>query len=787
MMVPGWRVAARFSVHSRGVVAGVDPVLDSLNPEQRQAVLAAGGPCLILAGAGSGKTRVLTARIAHLIRTCGVPPYRILAFTFTNKAAREMRGRVESMLGGQASDCWLGTFHSTGVRILRREAERLGWQRNFAIYDTDDSEALLKRLIEGRTLARHLSASEARSTISAWKNDAISLAAAAAAASDTRDKLLAEIYADYDRALRRNNAFDFDDLIARPVQLFTSQPEVLAAWAGRFEHVLVDEFQDTNTLQMTFIEHLAGRHGNLFVVGDDDQSIYGWRGARIENILEFEGRFPGTSVVRLEQNYRSTAPILAAANHVIAQNRGRKGKNLWTAQAGGEPVRVGFHADEEDEALRAAQIVQEIAAAGGKRADVVVLYRTNAQSRALEDAMRRANLPYQIVGGTRFYERREVRDVVAYLKTIHNPADSVSLTRIVNVPRRGIGDTTIDRIRAAAEAQGTTLGAALERAGDIGLGAPAARRAGEFAALLSDLRRLAATATCVDVVQAVLERTGYLDYLRESDPGTFEARRENVEELVSAAQAHAEQTPDDPSLRTFLEEISLFTDLDTLDPATDAVTLMTLHSAKGLEFDTVILTGLEERLLPHASNLDTAAGLEEERRLFYVGMTRARSRLVLLSAASRRRYGAPEPMMQSRFLGELPEAGVEYATPLVHSTRRPAWASRQDSWRSYAEGDPDTFWSRQGLDADRFEARAAAARHEPAQPARGAPLGWAGDEESQEPAVLEVGMRVRHEKFGVGQVQRIEGQGERMKVTVVFGRNDAKKFVARYARLVPMS
>ena len=765
----------------------MDAVLDSLNPEQRQAVLADGGPCLVLAGAGSGKTRVLTARIAHLIRARGVPPYRILAFTFTNKAAREMRGRVETMLGGQASDCWLGTFHSTGVRILRREAERLGWQRNFAIYDTDDSESLIKRLIEGRTLARHLSASEARNTISAWKNEAIGITAAANAASDTREKLLAEVYADYDRELRRNNAFDFDDLIARPVQLFASQPEVLQAWTERFEHVLVDEFQDTNTLQMTFIEHLVGRHRNLFVVGDDDQSIYGWRGARIENILEFESRFAATQVVRLEQNYRSTAPILAAANHVIAHNRGRKGKNLWTSRAGGDPIRVGFHADEEDEALRAAQIVQETAAAGGKRADVVVLYRTNAQSRALEDAMRRANVPYQIVGGTRFYERREVRDVVAYLKAVHNPADSVSLVRILNVPRRGIGDTSIDRIRAAADANGWTLGEAVERAAEIGLGGPAAKRVGEFATLIGGLRRLATQATCVEVVQAVLERTAYLDYLRESDRATFEARRENVEELVSAAQAHAEQAPDDPSLRSFLEEISLFTDLDTLDPATDAVTLMTLHSAKGLEFDTVILCGLEERLLPHASNLETATGLEEERRLFYVGMTRARSRLFLLSAASRRRYGSPEPMMQSRFLGELPEAGVEYETPLVHATRRPAWASRQDSWRSYAEGDPDTFWSRQGLDADRFEARAVAARQEPPVPAAGAPLGWAADDESQETAVLEVGMRVRHEKFGIGQVQRIEGQGERMKVTVVFGRSDAKKFVARYAHLIPVS
>jgi len=765
---------------------GVDALLDSLNPEQRRAVTAGDGPWLVLAGAGSGKTRVLTARIAHLIRARGVAPYRVLAFTFTNKAAREMRGRVESMLAGQAGDCWLGTFHATGVRILRREAERLGWQRNFAIYDTDDSEALIKRALEARTLARHVSAAEARGVISAWKNAGVGTESAARAAGDAHEKLLAEIYADYDRALRRNNAFDFDDLIARPVQLFESQPDVRQAWAERFHHVLVDEFQDTNTLQMTFIEHLSGQHHNLFVVGDDDQSIYGWRGARIENILEFESRFPGTGVVRLEQNYRSTAPILAAANHVIAHNRGRKGKNLWTSKPGGEPIRVGFHGDEEDEARRAAEIAQEHADAGGKRADIVVLYRTNAQSRALEDAMRRAGVPYQIVGGTRFYERREVRDVVAYLKAVHNPADGVSLVRILNVPRRGIGDTSVERIESAAATQGWTLGEALERVAAIGLSAAATRRVAEFAALLADLRRLAEHATCVDVVQAVLERTGYIAYLRESDPATFEARRENVEELVSAAQAHVEQAPDDPSLRTFLEEISLFTDLDTMDPATDAVTLMTLHSAKGLEFPTVIVCGLEERLLPHASNMESLAGLEEERRLFYVGMTRARERLYLFAAANRRRYGMAEPMMQSRFLGELPQDGVE-VEPGFAPPRRAAWAPRQESWRSYGEGDPDTFWSRQGLDPDRYEARGAAARETNAAARTPAPLGWASEEDSQEVAVLEVGMRVRHEKFGIGQVQRIEGQGERMKVTVVFGRSDAKKFVARYARLVPVS
>jgi ATP-dependent DNA helicase UvrD/PcrA len=645
----------------------MNELVDALNPEQRSAVTAGDGPLLVLAGAGSGKTRVLTTRIVHLIRERGVAPYRILAFTFTNKAAREMRSRVESMLGGESGDCWIGTFHATGVRILRREAVRLGWERNFAIYDTGDTEAVLKELLQGRTLARHISPAEARSVISAWKNGRVTTEAAAVAAGDARERTLAEVYGEYQKALRRNNAFDFDDLIARPVDLFESQPEVLRSYAMRFQHVLVDEFQDTNTLQMFFIELLASHHGNLMVVGDDDQSIYGWRGARIENILEFETRFEGTMVVRLEQNYRSTSPILEAANHLIAHNRGRKGKTLWTARPGGSPIQASFHGDEEEEGVRAVQIVQEALAEGRTRSQVAILYRTNAQSRALEDALRRANVPYQIVGGTRFYERREVKDVVAYLKAIHNPADAVALTRILNVPRRGIGGTTVKRLQAAAAAQDWTLDRALEQAETLDLSRAAARKVAEFAALLARLRERAASATCAEVVQEVLEAIGYFAYLRESDPATFDARRENVEELVSAAQAFAEESQDDPSLRAFLEEISLLSDIDSMQEKGDMVTLMTMHSAKGLEFPVVLVTGLEEGLLPHASSMDTLAGLEEERRLFYVGMTRAQDRLYLLTASNRRRYGGYEPMMASRFLRELPDSCLEMHSELAAS------------------------------------------------------------------------------------------------------------------------
>ncbi|UCE01716.1 MAG: UvrD-helicase domain-containing protein [Candidatus Latescibacterota bacterium] len=746
-------------------------MLEQLNAEQRRAVTAGEGALLVLAGAGSGKTRVLTTRIAYLVHEVAVPAWRILAFTFTNKAAREMRSRVEQQIGEHASQCWVGTFHATGVRILRREATRLGWERNFAIYDTADTEAALKEILSGRTLPRHVSPSAVRGAISQWKNSATTAQRAAEEAANDVERAWASVYADYERALRRNNAFDFDDLIVRPVQLFESEPEVLERSAGRFQHVLVDEFQDTNGIQMRFIELLASRHGNLFVVGDDDQSIYGWRGARIENILEFDKRFRDTEIVRLEQNYRSTAVILDAANELIAHNRGRKGKKLWTSRDGGEPLRLRVCFDEEEEGTRVVTLVQELVTAGRSRDEIVVLYRTNAQSRALEDALRRNNVPYQIVGGTRFYDRREVRDVVAYLKAVHNPADAVAILRAIKVPRRGIGDTTISKLQSYAETSGLHLGQVLERSIVVGLSPAATRRVAEFVQLLTELRELAARATCVSVLNAVLEATGYFDYLQRSDPASYQTRRENVEELVSAAQAFSEES-DDASLRAFLEEISLLTDIDGMQERVDQVTLMTLHSAKGLEFPVVCITGVEEGLLPHASNLDAADRVEEERRLFYVGMTRAQQQLHLFCASNRRRFGDFEPMMQSRFLAELPTQGIEIDHPTQAQGRRARWSPRQPSWRSYAEGDPDTFWGGQQLTPE-------------AQPASQEEQLYE-DDFPQEPVELVQGMRVRHARFGEGVVVGIEGKGEMMKIKVTFGRHTTKKFVARYARLVPL-
>jgi DNA helicase-2/ATP-dependent DNA helicase PcrA len=743
-------------------------VLGDLNPEQQQAVTAGEGQVLVLAGAGSGKTRVLTTRIAHLIQERGVAPHRILAFTFTNKAAREMRERVERTLGEAATDCWIGTFHATGVRILRREAARLGWASNFAIYDTADSESVLKDLLASRTLPRHLSVTEIRNRISTWKNDCVSARQAAETAGDATTNIIAGLYDAYDKALRRCNAFDFDDLVARPVQLFEAEPEIQHKYALRFLHVLVDEFQDTNGIQLRFIEQLAGFHQNLFVVGDDDQSIYSWRGARVENILGFDARHPRTRIVRLEQNYRSTTPILSAANAVIAHNRSRKGKNLWTARTGGDKLRLRLCFDEEEEATRATDLVQEKVAAGARRGDVAFLYRTNAQSRALEDALRRSNVPYQIVGGTRFYERREVRDIVAYMKAIHNPADEVATLRAIQVPRRGIGDTTVERLQAAAAARERHIGAVLDDVDSLELSAAARKRVLEFAHLLRDLRGLAERETCATVLTTLLEATDYFTYLKDSDPAGYEGRRENVEELVSAAQAFVEES-DDASLAAFLEEISLLTDIDSMQERADQVTLMTLHSAKGLEYPIVVLTGLEEGLLPHAISSETLAELEEERRLLYVGMTRAQNELHLFAAHNRRRFGDFQPMMQSRFLAEIPAEWIETEDTAPAPARRAQWAPRQPSWRTYAEGNPDAFWSAQKL-----------------EPQRAAEPVLYDDDFSQEAVEFVVGMRVRHPKFGEGIIDHIDGHGEMMKLTVLFGRHERKKLVARYAKLTPI-
>ncbi len=735
----------------------------NLNDRQREAVLTTDGAVLVIAGAGSGKTRVLTERINHLVSGMRVSPWEILAFTFTNKAAREMKDRLERVNPGATERMWVGTFHSTDVRILRRHGDAGGIKRDFSIYDADDSMGLLKSILSRYPNdARFIKSPRSlRDRISRLKNDLITPAMAAERAVGIGEQRVAALYGEYEKDLRRANALDFDDLIMKVVELFAANDQVRELYARRFRYILVDEFQDTNAIQMAMIDALASHHGNLFVVGDDDQSIYSWRGARVEHILEFEGIYPDTRVIRLEQNYRSTKTILDAANGVIAHNAGRKGKNLWTEGDVGEKVRVTACSDEESEALAVLDLVKREVAAGASPRDIAILYRTNAQSRALEDVFKLGSMPYQIIGGVRFYERAEVRDILAYCKAIVNPADSINLKRIINVPRRGIGKATIDQLENYGVERGVSMIDAM-RAPDIGLGTAAASRCRAFLEIFDRLRMTADTEVAPHVISEIFKATNYMKYLEEAYPDA-DVRTENVEELLSAAHAYAEGA-EDKSLRAFLEEVALVADVDSMDLESGQLTLMTLHNAKGLEFDIVIVSGLEEGLFPHYNSIDDADAVEEERRLFYVGMTRARKRLYLTFAGMRRRMGFMEGGLPSRFLSEIPdgcldtpvEAPVSRSTPLFGGG--PAWSRTAPAVDEYAqpEAPDDDTWSQ-----------------EPAPRSASVPR-------------YEVGTRVMHDRFGKGIVRRVEGRGEQMRVTVIFDAGGERKFIAQYAPMRPL-
>ena len=739
----------------------------ALNDRQREAILATEGPILVIAGAGSGKTRVLTERIAHLVRDLGVQPWEILAFTFTNKAAREMKDRLERNSPGTTESMWVGTFHATGVRILRRHGEAAGIKRDFSIFDTDDSNGLVKSILQRHPNdARFIKSPRVlRDIISRMKNDLIPPSLAAQRAVGAGEERVAALYAEYEKELRRQNALDFDDLIMKVVELFATSDQTRETYARRFHYILVDEFQDTNAIQMAMIDGLSSLHRNLFVVGDDDQSIYSWRGARVEHILEFEHLYPQTRVIRLEQNYRSTQTILDAANGVIEHNRGRKGKRLWTDSGQGEKVHISASPDDESEAMAMIQIVKREIESGTPLKEIAVLYRTNAQSRALEEQLvSHSKIPYQLIGSVKFYERAEVRDVLAYCKALANPADDVSLKRIINVPRRGIGKSTIDQVETWAVEHGISMMEALRQSG-AGLGAAAATRCRSFFELFNGLQRMAETEVAPHVVDAVLKGTDYMKYLQENYPDA-EARIENVEELLSKAHSYAEGA-EDKSLRAFLEEVALVADVDTMDFEAGQLTLMTLHNAKGLEFDTVIITGLEEGLFPHYNSIDDPAAVEEERRLFYVGMTRARQRLFLTFAGMRRRMGLLEGGVPSRFLNEIPEQTLDVPVESVYQPARPSFSSRSMSSR-WTGGRPfvDEYAQTEAPDD-------AYSQEEPAFTA-GVTTGY------------EVGTRVMHDRFGKGIVRRVEGRGDQTRVTVIFDAGGERKFLVHYAPMRPL-
>jgi DNA helicase-2/ATP-dependent DNA helicase PcrA len=729
------------------------PLLDELNPAQRDAATIVDGPLLVLAGAGSGKTRVLTYRIAHLVLDMGVEPDHILAITFTNKAATEMRERLELLVGPAVSRMWAMTFHAMCVRMLRTGADRLGFTRSFTIYDDDDKKKMLG------AVAMDLGLDSTRypvglfaSRISAAKNELLDPADIGEATPGPLGPLVVDVFARYQARLQRANAMDFDDLLVNAHRLLVDHPEVLRGYQDRFRYIHVDEYQDTNHVQYRIAALLAQTHANLMVVGDDDQSIYGWRGADIRNILEFEDDFPAARIVRLEQNYRSTQKILEVANYVVAHNSSRKPKTLWTANVEGEAITRYSASDERDEvAFIVAEIERLLRDEDRSYADVAVFYRTHAQSRVIEDVFLRTGTPYKIIGGTQFFARAEIKDVLAYLRVVVNPADDVSLARIVNVPRRGIGKKTLGRVTDHARQHGSTLLEALgEAAGADWLASGPKKRVGGFVRLLETLRSLEGS-SLRDLVEAIIAETGLVASLEAAGTGEARGRAENVMELLGVVEDFEKMHPG-ASLEDFMEWASLRTDLDTLAEGGRAVTLMTVHNAKGLEFPVVFIVGMEDRIFPHANSMFDPHELEEERRLCYVGITRARERLYLTHAERRSLYGQRQSNPPSSFFDEMPE---EHLSCLVSASTTAARSARRTAWDDGAAVPVDAEDSGRVFGAGVAKRGAA----------------------SEEVEVFEAGDDVEHRMFGRGRVIAVDGD----KLAIDFEDGGLKTLLVGYA------
>ncbi|WP_406392751.1 DNA helicase PcrA [Streptomyces sp. NBC_00887] len=742
-------------------------LLDGLNTEQRAAVVHAGSPLLIVAGAGSGKTRVLTHRIAHLLAERGVHPGQILAITFTNKAAGEMKERVEQLVGPRANAMWVMTFHSACVRILRRESKRLGFTSSFSIYDAADSKRLMALVCRDLDLdPKRYPPKSFTAKVSNLKNELIDEETFAGQAADGFEKTLAQAYALYQARLREANALDFDDIIMTTVHLLQAFPDVAEHYRRRFRHVMVDEYQDTNHAQYTLVRELVGpageadAPGELCVVGDADQSIYAFRGATIRNILQFEEDYPDAKTIMLEQNYRSTQTILSAANAVIERNESRRPKNLWTNAGAGTRI-TGYVADtEHDEAQFVADEIDRLTDAGDAKAgDVAVFYRTNAQSRVFEEIFIRVGLPYKVVGGVRFYERKEVRDVLAYLRVLSNPEDTVPLRRILNVPKRGIGDRAEAMIDALSMREKISFPQALRRVDEAyGMAARSSNAVKRFNTLMEELRTIVESgAGPAVVVEAVMERTGYLAELQASTDPQDETRIENLQELAAVALEFEQERAEEEgagTLAEFLEKVALVADADQIpdedEDGSGVVTLMTLHTAKGLEFPVVFLTGMEDGVFPHMRALGQVKELEEERRLAYVGITRARERLYLTRAAMRSAWGQPSYNPPSRFLEEIPDQHLD--------------------------------WKRKGPMAAPAGPTSGITSSLSSSRSKSGPSGFATRRTSDKPvATLVVGDRVTHDQFGLGTVTAVEGFGDQAKATVDFGDERPKKLLLRYA------
>ena len=733
--------------------------LQGLNKEQAEAVRTINGPMLILAGAGSGKTKVLTCRVAHLLQQ-GVRPYRILAITFTNKAAAEMRERVDKMAGPAAKDVWLFTFHAFCARVLRRDIDKLGqYSNNFAIYDTTDTKNLIKQILKEMNLdEKRFQPAGIIGRISNAKNELLGVKEFAAQAGDFYEAKVAQIYEAYEGKLRANNAVDFDDLLLLTLRLLQEVPEAREKYQDKFDYIMVDEYQDTNHVQYLLTKLLAGKHHNLCVVGDADQSIYGWRGADIRNILDFEKDYPEAKLVKLEQNYRSTQVILDAANAVIENNTGRKPKNLWTNNGMVTEITYYQAVDERDEARFVIERMQELQLKeGAKLGDMAVLYRTNTQSRVFEEMLIKSGIAYTMVGGTKFYERKEIKDIIAYLRLIYNPHDGLSLERIINVPRRGIGDATLARLQGYANETNQSMFDVISNASEVpGLSSRFVGKLDELASLLFEFMGEAEETSVKQLIINVMQRTGYQEQLELGRTAQDQSRLENLQELLSVAEDFAEKTArngDEASLENFLGEVALVSDIDDAELGEDAVTLMTLHSAKGLEFPTVFLVGMEEGIFPHERTLRDEKKIEEERRICYVGITRAERHLYLSNAKMRMIYGDTLSRRPSRFLQEVPRN-------LIHEYRRPIQQRvvLREVPREQESRPRTTNWFLQNKSS--FVPK-----------------------EASSSASFKAGDKVNHKKWGLGTIVAVKDTEDGQEVKVAFNGGGIRSLLTKYAVL----
>ncbi|RKQ34621.1 DNA helicase PcrA [Oceanobacillus halophilus] len=738
----------------------IDDLLKGLNTEQREAVKTTDGPLLIMAGAGSGKTRVLTHRIAYLIGEKGVAPRNILAITFTNKAAREMKDRVQKLVGPESVHMWVSTFHSMCVRILRRDIDRIGYNRNFTILDSSDQLSVVKQVLKNKNIdAKKFEPRAMIGQISSAKNELITYEEFQKNAGNFYDKTVADVYEGYQKMLQKNQSLDFDDLIMQTIHLFKRVPEVLEYYQRRFQYIHVDEYQDTNHAQYTLVKQLANRFQNLCVVGDSDQSIYRWRGADISNILSFEKDYSAAKTVFLEQNYRSTKSILEAANKVIANNPGRKPKNLWTDNPDGQKINYYQGSTEREEALFITNKIQELTGQEGySPGDIAILYRTNAQSRAIEDTFVKSGITYQMVGGTKFYDRKEIKDMLAYLRLITNPDDDISFERVVNEPKRGIGKTSIEKIRAYAMEHDISFFQTTQEVDFTGVSKKAANALAEFGKLIKTLTQQQEFLTATDMVEAVLERTGYEQMLKNENSLESQSRLENLEEFMTVTKDF-EQTAEDKTLVAFLTDLALIADIDKVDEEDpdneEKVTLMTLHAAKGLEFPIVFLIGMEESVFPHRRSLMDDEEMEEERRLAYVGITRAEQILFLTHAKMRTLFGRTNMNPVSRFINEIPQELVEGIEQ-----------QRESMFGSSSFG-KSTF----GIPKEKPAPSPVRRKAERMQKTSGAESkSWAS------------GDKAVHKKWGVGTVVKVQGEGENMELDVAFPAPvGIKRLLAKFA------